>query len=56
MATLHMVWDRKERRFVGGPFPSSAIATEYSRRVLSKNPEVPGQGGKLLDNVSVTVP
>jgi hypothetical protein len=52
--TMYLVWDRKERKIVGGPFTASADATSYASRVRAKNPET--HGAKLLDTVSVTVP
>jgi hypothetical protein len=55
MPTVYLVWDRKERKIVGGPFNSTADATSFASRVRAKNPETHG-GAKLLDNVSVTVP
>lgn len=54
MATMYLIWDRKERRVVGGPFSSTGEATAHTARVRSKSPDT--QGAKLLDTVSVTVP
>lgn len=55
MATVYLVWDRKQRKIVGGPFASTGDADKFAARVRAKNSETAG-GAKLLDNVSVTVP
>lgn len=55
MATVYIVWDRKNAQVVpGSPHPTSQAATDFINRRKAKD-RAKGEEGKQYDAVAVTV-
>lgn len=54
MASEYWAYNRTERKWIAGPFPTSQAASDHARRVVTKNGET-SKGNAPISKVTIDV-